>query len=447
MNNSNTTDLTTGKPITWLLSFSMPLVLGTLFQQLYSFVDSIIVGRFVSSDALGSVGATYSLNFLIIGFVQGFCVGLGIPIAQRFGAHDHPNIQRYFYNAIYLCIAISLIFGVGISFATRWTLTIMQTPPSLIEGAITFIQPQFAFIWVTVLYNFSASVLRSFGDSTHPFYFLVLASFLNIALDLWLIGLWHMGITGAAIATIVAQLVSGLLNLLWLAKKTHMVEFKRQWFSFSPSHTKRLTYIALPMGLEYSVSAIGAVIMQMAINSLGTVAVISQTAGEKIRQMFTLPMESIGMGMATYVGQNYGAQKLRRIHQGIRSGLLIQLCYCLFCLITIGLFANSLSELVIGHQPHLVELSSQYLRIMSTTFILHGSLMIYRNTLQGLGFSMQAIFSGVGELVGRGITSLIAIATVSYTAVCLINPVAWALALAYCIFMVNRKLTMIEKSF
>ncbi|MEE6699543.1 MATE family efflux transporter [Limosilactobacillus fermentum] len=290
MNNSNTTDLTTGKPITWLLSFSMPLVLGTLFQQLYSFVDSIIVGRFVSSDALGSVGATYSLNFLIIGFVQGFCVGLGIPIAQRFGAHDHPNIQRYFYNAIYLCIAISLIFGVGMSFATRWTLTIMQTPPSLIEGAITFIQPQFAFIWVTVLYNFSASVLRSFGDSTHPFYFLVLASFLNIALDLWLIGLWHMGITGAAIATIVAQLVSGLLNLLWLAKKTHMVEFKRQWFSFSPSHTKRLTYIALPMGLEYSVSAIGAVIMQMAINSLGTVAVISQTAGEKIRQMFTLPM-------------------------------------------------------------------------------------------------------------------------------------------------------------
>lgn len=232
MNNSNTTDLTTGKPITWLLSFSMPLVLGTLFQQLYSFVDSIIVGRFVSSDALGSVGATYSLNFLIIGFVQGFCVGLGIPIAQRFGAHDHPNIQRYFYNAIYLCIAISLIFGVGMSFATRWTLTIMQTPPSLIEGAITFIQPQFAFIWVTVLYNFSASVLRSFGDSTHPFYFLVLASFLNIALDLWLIGLWHMGITGAAIATIVAQLVSGLLNLLWLAKKTHMVEFKRQWFSF-----------------------------------------------------------------------------------------------------------------------------------------------------------------------------------------------------------------------
>lgn len=442
---NRTRDLTIGNPLKQIFTFSVPLVLGTLFQQLYSFVDSIIVGRFINSDALGAVGATYSLNFLIIGFVQGFCVGLGIPLAQRFGAKDHEDVQHYFWNGVYLCVLISLLFGIVMTFACRSLLVIMQTPAPLLNGAVAFIQPQFTFIGVTVLYNFSASVLRSFGDSTHPFYFLAFASLLNIALDFLFIYYWHWSISGAAAATLIAQLVSGLLNLYWLVRKSRVIDFHQPRLAVSKKHCGRLAYIALPMGFEYSVSAIGAVIMQLAINSLGTVYVIAETAGEKIRQMFTLPMESVGMGMATYVGQNFGAKRLDRIHRGIKDGLKIQLFYCIFCLIVIMLFADPLSRLVLGNNPHLISLSALYLRIMCTTFILHGSLMIYRNTLQGLGFSVQAIISGVGELVGRSLTSFITIATASFVGVCLINPTAWIFALIYCVYMVYHQLRRISK--
>lgn len=438
-------DLTRGNPLKQIFLFSVPLVLGTLFQQLYSFVDSIIVGRFIGSDALGAVGATYSLNFLIIGFVQGFCVGLGIPLAQRFGAKDRQNIQHYFWNGVYLCLLISLIFGFVMTFTSRGLLMVMQTPSALLNDAVIFIKPQFTFIWVTVLYNFSASALRAFGDSTHPFYFLAFASLVNIALDFLFIYYWHWGVSGAAAATILAQLVSGLMNMYWLIKKSQVVDFRHPALAFSKKQCGHLAYIALPMGFEYSVSAIGAVIMQLAINSLGTVYVIAETAGEKIRQMFTLPMESVGMGMATYIGQNFGAKKIGRIHHGIKDGLKIQLFYCIFCLIVILLFADPLAKLIIGNHPRLISLASLYLRIMSTTFILHGSLMIYRNTLQGLGFSVQAIVSGISELVGRSITSFITMATASFIGVCFINPTAWLVALIYCVFMVYHQLNHLEQ--
>ena len=440
-------DLTTGRPLTRILRFSMPLVLGTLFQQLYSFIDSIIVGRFISSNALGSVGATYSLNFLIIGFVQSFCIGLGIPLAQSLGAHKRDDIQRFFWNGVYLGVAISVIFGVSMTLLTRPLLMAMQTPTALLDGAMTFIRPQFSFIWVTVLYNFSASVLRSFGNSRIPFYTLVLASILNIGLDLYLIAYLRWGIIGAAVATITAQAFSGVLNLIWLVAKMDFVDFRHPSLRYSSQHTGRLLYIALPMGFEYSVSALGAIIMQLAINSLGTIYVVSQTAGEKIRQMFTLPMESVGMGMTTYIGQNFGARNLNRIKRGIKSGLLIQLTYCIVCLIVIMLFADSLSQLVIGHHPQLIHLSSLYLRLMSLTFIIHGSLMIYRYTLQGLGYSMQAIIAGFGELIGRGITSWIAMTLTSFVAICFINPVAWACALTYCFLMVQWELKKISQQF
>ena len=201
------------------------------------------------------------------------------------------------------------------------------------------------------------------------------------------------------------------------------------------------------MGIEYSISAIGAIIMQFAINSLGTAYVVSQTAGEKIRQMFTLPIESVGMGMSTFIGQNFGAHSMARIRQGIKDGMKIQIIYYGICLIIIMLFADPLSELVIGHHPELIRLSSLYLRLMSLTLFLHGTLMIYRYTLQGLGFSFLAIWSGIGELIGRSIVSLVAIILNSFIAVCFINPVAWGLAGGYCYWMVYRQLKKIAGSF
>ncbi len=444
---NNRLDLTTGKPIQRILQFSTPLIFGTLFQQLYSLVDSIIVGHFISANALGSVGATYSLNFLIIGFMQSSCVGLGIPISQSVGASSNRDVQRFFWNGLYLSIAISIFFCVLMTYYTEPLLIAMRTPQPLLHDAVIFIRPQFIFIWVTVLYNFSASVLRSLGDSRTPFYTLVLASLLNIIIDIVLIGGFHWGVIGAAVATIIAQAVSALMNIIWLVKTSTIINFRHPQLQFSAHHTYRLAYIAFPMGIEYSISAIGAIIMQFAINSLGTVYVVSQTAGEKIRQMVTLPIESVGMGMSTFIGQNFGAHSMARIRQGIKDGMKIQIIYYGICLIIIMLFADPLSELVIGHHPELIRLSSLYLRLMSLTLFLHGTLMIYRYTLQGLGFSFLAIWSGIGELIGRSIVSLVAIILNSFIAVCFINPVAWGLAGGYCCWMVYRQLKKIAGSF
>lgn len=437
--------LTQGKPLYKILIFSIPLVLGTFFQQFYSFVDSIIIGRCISNQALGGVGATYSLNFLIIGFIQGFCIGLSIPLSQSIGAKNKIDMQRFFWNGTWLCIIVSIVLGVMMTWSTPWLLALIKTPANLLNSAILFIRPQFSCLGVTILYNFSASVLRAMGDSRHPFYFLVLASFLNIALDFLFIITLHWGVTGAAWATILAQLFSGLLNIFWIKKKYNNIFLKTPKLKFSTVHVKRLLYISLPMGFEYSISALGAIVMQVAINHMGSAIVIAQTAGEKIRQTFTLPMESIGMGMTTYVGQNIGAKSLKRVQQGIKAGIQIQFVYCIFCLVIIMLFAPQLSEFMLGYHHDLIVLSSLYLRIMSMTFILHGSLMIYRNTLQGLGYSFQAILSGICELTGRSLTSFIAITMSSFTTICLINPAAWGLALAYCMFITIKKIKQLIK--
>ena len=324
---SGTTDLTVGRPLTRILQFALPLVLGTLFQQLYSFVDTVIVGRCISTDALGAVGTTYSLNFMIVGFVLATCNGFGIPVAESFGAKDRENLHKYLFNGAVLCVVMSLVFAVGTTLVAAPLLQLIHTPAELLENAVRYIRIIFLGIPATVLYNYSSTVLRSLGDSKHPFYFLLVSSFLNIALDVLFIVPLGMGVEGAAIATVISQLVSGILCTWWFFTKVEDIHFTKENCVFSGRHCKRLAYIGFPMGFEYSVSAIGAVIMQDAINQLGNVAVAAQTAGEKIRQMFTLPMESVGMAMATYVGQNHGAGRTDRVQQGIRDGCIIQASY------------------------------------------------------------------------------------------------------------------------
>lgn len=281
------------------------------------------------------------------------------------------------------------------------------------------------------------------GIPGHPFYFLLVASVVNILLDYLFIVPLGMGVDGAAVATVLSQLLSGGLCAYWFFARTA----KQEALSFRQPHTllsagqcKRLAYIGLPMGFEYSVSAIGAVIMQDAINLLGSTAVAAQTAGEKIRQMFTLPMESVGMAMATYVGQNHGAHRTDRIRQGIKDGCMVQLLYCAVAWGVIFFIKPYAVELVLGDaDPAVAAGAIQYLSVMSMLFCFHGLLMIFRNTLQGLGYSVLAIVSGVGELIGRSLGGVLAVKTsLGYLGICLSNPFAWALAMFYCLFMVCR---------
>ena len=442
---SGTTDLTVGKPLFQILRFALPLVLGTLFQQLYSFADTVIVGRCLGTDALGAVGTTYSLNFLILGFVQGACVGFGIPVAETFGAKDQGGLRKYLFNGALLCVVLSVVFTISTTLMAGPLLQLIHTPEELYADAVLYIRIIFLGIPATVLYNYASSVLRAMGDSQHPFYFLLAASVLNIGLDYLLIVSMGMGVDGAALATVLSQLLSGGLCAFWFFTRTAKQEeltFRGQSSLLSAGHCKRLAYIGFPMGFEYSVSAIGAVIMQDAINLLGSTAVAAQTAGEKIRQMFTLPMESVGMAMATYVGQNHGAHRTDRIKQGIKDGCMIQLTYCVAAWVVIFFVKPYAVGLVLGDaDPAVTAGAIQYLAIMSMLFCFHGLLMIFRNTLQGLGYSVQAIISGVGELIGRSLGGLLAVKTgLGYVGICLSNPFAWGLAMLYCMFMVRRML-------
>ena len=441
-----TMDLTTGHPLKQILIFSIPLVFGTIFQQLYSFADTVIVGRCLGTDALAAVGATSSLHFLILGFVQGACVGFGIPVAQSYGAKERDEMCRYLWNGTWICLLISLFLSLGSVLLTDTLLAIMNTPEEIFFMARAYIVILFAGISASVLYNYSASVMRAMGDSRHPFYFLLFSSVLNVIMDYVLIAFFHMGVSGAAAATVFSQFVSGVLNVWWMFRRMDMIQGKKSQMKPSLPHIKRLCVVGLPMGFEYSVSAIGAVILQNSINTLGSGAVAAQTAGEKIRQMFTLPMESVGMAIATYAGQNFGAGKLKRIRQGIKQGMVIQLVYCVVIWAVLLGMNGLLVQIVLGEaQPEISAEAGRYLFIVSCLFIFHGSLMVFRNTLQGMGYSFHAIISGVWELAGRSLGGWLAVYGAGFTAVCLANPLAWIFALCYCIYMVRYFLRKNER--
>lgn len=436
MSSQTNMDLTQGPPLRQLLVFSLPLVAGTLFQQLYSFVDTVMVGRILGEQALAAVGTTYSLHFLTLGFVLGACVGFGIPLAQSIGAKDAKEFRRYFWNGVWLSALLAAVMTLLTFVFAQPLLRLIRTPEEILGQATIYIRIIFLGIPASVLYNYCSGALRASGDSRRPTLFLLAASLLNILLDYVFLVTIPLGIAGAALATVLSQLVSGLLNLGWMLLKTDLLRDCAGLRAPSRRHLARLCRVGLPMGFEYSISALGAVILQGSINALGTAAIAGQTAGDKIRQMFTLPMESVGMGMATYAGQNEGARRYDRIVSGIRAGLTIQWTYCAAAWAVIFVGKDAFTRLVLGSGAgESAALSVQYLGIISCLFCFHGVLMILRNTLQGMGYSLHAVFSGVGELIGRALCGWAAVATGSFVGVCLANPAAWLLALGYCAAM------------
>ena len=302
-----TKDLTGGSPLKVILFFTLPLVLGNLFQQFYALADTIIVGRFCGVSALASVGSTGSINYLILGFVIGICNGFAIPIAQLFGARDYSDLRRHVANAAWLCIAFSVVLTITTVTLTRPLLVLMQTPEDILDGAVIYIGWIFASIPFIFLYNMVASIMRALGDSKTPLYFLILTSALNIGLDLLFIVPFKMGILGAALATDISQAISGVVSFGFLCRKFEVLHMQKGELAFSKRACIRLMGIGVPMGLQCSITAIGSVIMQWAVNVLGSTAVAAVTAASKTMNLLTVPLESVGTAMATYSGQNLGA--------------------------------------------------------------------------------------------------------------------------------------------
>lgn len=429
MAKSTTKDMTTGSPMKLILGFTIPLLFGFLFQQFYSVVDTIIVGKVLGVNALASLGATGSINFMIIGFCMGVCNGFAIPVAHKFGAKDYSGMRQFVANSAWLGAAFSLVMTVIVCLLCRNILTWMKTPADIFEGAYSYIFVIFLGIPATYLYNLLSGIIRSMGDSKTPLVFLVISSVLNIILDLVCIINLQMGVRGAAVATVVSQLISGVLCLLYMKKKYEILHMEKEEWRINPQHMKTLCGMGVPMGLQYSITAIGSVILQTSVNTLGSVAVASVTAAGRVSMFFCCPFDAMGSTMATYGGQNVGAKKLDRLGQGLKSCCILGTVYSLAAFVILYFFGDNLAMLFMDSEETVILAQARRMLLVNAGFYIPLAFVnIVRFLIQGMGFSTFAILAGVFEMAARTLAGLVLVPQFGFIGVCFANPLAWIFA-------------------
>ena len=434
MAKSMTKDMTVGTPMKLILGFSIPLLFGSLFQQFYSVVDTMIVGHFLGVQALAGVGATGSVNFMIVGFCMGICSGFAIPVAHKFGARDYSGMRQVVANCVWLCIVLAVVMTVGVSFLCRQILIWMNTPEDIFQNAYSYISIIFMGIPAAILYNMLSGIIRSMGDSKTPLFFLMLSSFMNIALDLVCILTFHMGVAGAAVATVISQLVSGLLCLVYMIRKFEILHISREEWKINPTHMKMLCGMGIPMGLQYSITAVGSVILQTAVNGLGSLAVASVTAASKVSMFFCCAFDTMGATMATYGGQNVGAKKLDRVDGGLRDCILLGTVYAVIAFVIMFFFGDHLASLFVNSgETQLLANARIFLIINSAFYIPLALVNIIRFLIQGMGFSTFAVLAGVFEMAARTLAGLVLVPRIGFIGACFASPLAWIFADAFLI--------------
>ena len=422
-------DMTKGSPMRLILGFAVPLLFGLIFQQFYSMVDTIIVGQYLGVDALAAVGATGSVNFLIIGFCMGVCSGFAIPVAQEFGARHEENLRRYVANCVWLSIIFAVVMTVVVSILCRPILEVMRTPANIIDSSYSYIFIIFLGIPITYLYNMTAAILRSLGDSRTPVIFLVMAAIMNIFLDLLCIIVFRMGVAGAAVATVVSQAIAGICCLIFMYKKFTILRLSRDEWRWNRQFVGKLCGMGIPMGLQYSITAIGSVVLQSAVNGIGSAAVAAVTAGGKLNLMLVCPFDAMGSTMATYGGQNVGAGELERVDKGLKSCIILGVIYSLIAAAVIYTAGRYLLLLFLDAEE-MVILDNAYLFIRTNAlfFIFLALVNIVRFLIQGMGFSKLAVFAGAFEMLARGLMGFVLVPLFGFRAVCFANPLAWVFA-------------------
>lgn len=433
-------DMTSGKPIKLIWNFTIPLLIGNLFQQLYNMADTFIVGRTIGVHALASVGSTGSIIFLILGFANGLTAGLAIPLAQRYGAKDYLGVKRSFYVSILISAVVAILLTILSMIFCRQILEIMQTPVEIIDGAYDYLMVIFAGIFSSMAFNLLSNIFRSIGDAKTPLYFLVIACIMNIILDVVFIAGFGMGVEGAGYATVLSQIFSALACILYIWKKIPILRLNSKDFVAESSDVREHVRISFPMAFQSSIIAIGAIIIQITLNQLGATAVAAYTAAQKIDQVAILPMMSFGVTMATFVAQNYGAKKYDRIWRGVRDCIKLSLTFA----ISVGIILNVFSPIFIrafvgvGHEE-VVELGAIYFITNGTMYSLLSLLFIYRYTLQGVGKTFTPTVAGIMELCMRAFAAVVLSNLYGYTGATMANPLAWLgslipLMIAYYLF-------------
>lgn len=419
-------DMTKGSPSRLIVKFIIPIIIGNIFQQLYSMVDTIIVGQYLGVDALAAVGATGTINFLILGFVLGMTSGFTVPVAQRFGAGDYKGMRNSIANAARLCVIVTIVMTVVSVAGMKPLLKLMNTPDNIFDMSFTYIIVICVGMFCTVLYNLLSGILRAIGNSKVPLFFLIVSAALNIVLDIVLIRVIPMGVAGAALATVISQGISGVLCLFYIMKKVPLVHpEKENWRADSDCMILQLR-IGLPMALQFSITAIGTIIVQTVLNTFGSTVIASYTAANKVESLVTQPFNAMGMTMATYGAQNMGTNDLDRIRKGVRSANVMSAVYSVVIYgvavvlmpYIVPLFVSENVSAVLGY-------AAIYMKISGAFYIPLGMIFIFRNILQGCGFSFVPMMGGVVELVSRLVTALIAAYFQSFEGICIANISAW----------------------
>lgn len=426
---ANVRDMTVGSPARNILNFALPLVLGYVLQHLYQVVDAAIVGRWVGVEGLAAVGASSSIMFLFLGFCNGACAGFSVPVAQAFGAKEYSLMRQYVANAIRIGIWISVLLTIPICVLCSPILRLVNVPDDIFHQAWIYLMLQFLGIPLAIAYNLLAGFIRSLGNSKEPFYFLLVSSATNIILDLIFVIVFRWGVFGAGFATLISQIVSASLCYSFIIRQMQMLIPVGEERRYDSDHVTHLLNNGIPMGLQFSITGIGVIMLQSANNALGTMYVAAFTASMRVKYVFTTVFENIGVAMATYCGQNIGARRLDRVKSGLKAATGIMLVYFVFTFAVIFPFADEMMALFVDpSQRQIIDLASQYMRISNYFYPVLGMLTIFRYSIQGLGYSTLSLMSGVMEMLARCAVSIWMVPAMGFMGVCLGDPAAWCAA-------------------
>lgn len=437
-------DMTKGTPWKLIFAFMVPVCCGNIFQNFYNIVDSMIVGRFLGVEALAAVGSTGSINFLVIGWIVGMTSGFGIQLSQAFGANDEKRLRHYLAMSAYLCIGLAFFMTAGLIIFNRSILQWMNTPEEIFYNTAKYIGIIYAGLPVTILYNMLATIARALGDSKTPLYFLVISSVLNIILDVLFIAVLPFGVAGAAYATVLSQMVSAFLCLVYVWKKFPIIHFTRKDARIKGRSLYNLLSMGVPMGLQFSITAIGTMIVQASLNTLGAIYIAAYSATMKIQNIVTQVYPALGTAIATYTGQNYGAGEMKRIKKGVNACLIIEVIYSILVMaLSWSVFPGAVRIFAEDPTGELQMIACQMFRISMWFFIPLGSIFIYRNVLQGVGNGLVPMLGGVFELIARALVIHVCFDSMQFIAICISDPAAWISALIplipYYYWFMNRK--------
>lgn len=421
-------DLTKGNIIRLLIAFSVPLLIGNIFQQLYNIVDTKVVGEILGEDALAAIGASSPIFNLIVGALNGLGNGFGIVVAKSYGAKDMKRMRQAVANAICLCLGITVLVTVISLFLIQPLLVLLNTPEDIFQRCTGYIRVIIMFMIFTAAYNLCAAILRALGDTIRPLIFLIMATAINVGLDILFVGVLHMDVQGAAYATVIAQAISFVCCIIYIIKKCPELHLKQEDFSFDIKMIGELMGQGLAMAFMLCFVSIGTLILQGAINKFGTGIISAHTIARKISEIFMLPFSTLGVAAATFTGQNYGAGRYDRIRTGIRDAILISWIWAVFVIVTVYLFAPFLIRLISGATtPEIVETAQRYLRFDTPFYFVLGILIILRNAMQGLGRKIVPMISSGIELLGKLIVAWILAERMGYFGIIISEPATWIL--------------------